>query len=161
MIKSSTSMKRGLAQVRQQWRARRYDRALADVDRLLKNCPDNPHLLTMRGNLIQLQEDDQGPTLKDAKLALQRAADLDEESPRALIELGHFLYASEDDAKAAARCFAKAVRLCKRLLKEALTGQAKVLAELRPAFASPYPSDEEVLKKIEERIREMRAAAAS
>ena len=130
MIKSSASMKRGLARVRHQWRARRYDRALAEVDRLLKNWPDNPHLLTMRGNLIQLQEDDQGPTLKDAKLALQRAADLDEESPRTLIELGHFLYAGEDDAKAAAKCFAMAIRLCKRLLKEALTGQAKVLAEL-------------------------------
>ncbi len=123
-------MKRGLAQVRHQWGARRYDRALAEVDRLLQHWPDNPHLLTMRGNLIQLQENDEGPTLKDAKLALQRAADLDEESPRTLIELGHFLYASEDDAKAAAKRFAKAIRLCKRLLKEALMGQAKVLAEL-------------------------------
>lgn len=124
------NMKRGLAQVRRQWRTGRYDRALAQVDRLLKDWPDNPHLLILRGNLIQLQEDDAGPTLKDAKRALQRAVDLDEESPSALIELGHFLNASEDDAKAAAKCFAKAIRLCKRLLKEALLAQAKVLSEL-------------------------------
>src|SRR5438128_3006103 len=123
-------MKRGLAQVRREWRAGRYGRALAEVDRLLKQWPNNPHLLIMQGNLIQLQDDNEGPTLKDAKLALRHAVDLDEESPRALIELGHFLYACEDDAKAAAKCFAKAIRLCKRQLKEALTEQAKVLSEL-------------------------------
>jgi formylmethanofuran dehydrogenase subunit B len=32
---------------------------------------------------------------------------------------------------------------------------------LRPAFASPYPTDEEVLKKIEKRIRELTAGGAS
>jgi len=32
---------------------------------------------------------------------------------------------------------------------------------LRPAFASPYPSDEDVLKKIETRVREMQGVAAS
>jgi tetratricopeptide (TPR) repeat protein len=128
--KSSNSMKRGLAYVRRQWRAGRYDHALAGVERLLKDWPDNPHLLTLRGNLIQLQENQEGPTLNDAKLALQRAVDLDEESPRAWIELGHFLHASEDNAEAAAKCFAKAIRLSKRLLKEALLGQAKVLSEL-------------------------------
>src|SRR5438105_986257 len=31
---------------------------------------------------------------------------------------------------------------------------------LRPAFESPYPSDEEVLKRIERRIRELQGAAA-
>lgn len=128
-MKSSTSMKRGLATIRRLWRSGRYDRALADVDRLLKEWPDNSQLLTMRGNLIQLQEEE-GPTLKDAKRALQRAVDLDEESPYPLLELGHFLHAVEDDAEAAAKCFAKAIRLSKRLLREALVGQAKVFAQL-------------------------------
>jgi tetratricopeptide (TPR) repeat protein len=130
VIKSSTSMKRGLAYVKREWRARRYDRALAGVDRLLKDWPDNPYLLTMRGNLIQLQEKDTGPTLDDAKRALRRAVDLDGESPQALIELGHFLNATEDDVQAASDCFAKAIRLSERLLREALLGQAKVLVEL-------------------------------
>jgi len=44
--------------------------------------------------------------------------------------LGQFLYAIEDDAEAAAQCFDKAITLCKRLLKEALLGQAKALTEL-------------------------------
>jgi tetratricopeptide (TPR) repeat protein len=130
VIKSSASMKRGLANISRQWRAGRYDRALAGVDRLLKDWPDNPHLLTMRGNLIQLQEKDVGPTLEDAKRALQRAVDLDRESPRALIELGHFINAVQDDVQAASDCFAKAIRLSERLLREALLGQAKVLVEL-------------------------------
>jgi hypothetical protein len=56
--------------------------------------------------------------------------DLDDESPRTLIELGHFLDAAEDDAKTAETCFAKAITLCKRQLKEALLGHAKVLSEL-------------------------------
>ena len=75
-------------------------------------------------------EGQKAPTLHDAKLALQRAVDVDEESPRSLIELGHFLNAVEDNAEEAAKCLAKTVRLAKRLLKEALLGQAKVLAEL-------------------------------
>jgi hypothetical protein len=31
---------------------------------------------------------------------------------------------------------------------------------LRPAFASPYPGDEEVLRRIERRIRELQAEQA-
>ena len=129
-MKSTNSLKRGLAYVRRLWRSGRYSRALARVDQLLKEWPDNVHLLTLRGNLIQLQETEKGPTLHDAKQALERAVQLDEESPRALIELGHFLNAAEDDAAAGAKCFARAIRLSKRLLKDALLGQAKVLSEL-------------------------------
>src|SRR5215471_11375025 len=112
-MKSTNSLKRGLAYVRRQWRSGRFGRALAKVDQLLKEWPDNSHLLTMRGNLIQLQENEEGPTLNDAKLALQRAVDLDEESPRALIELAYFCNAAEDDAAEGAKCFAKAIRLSK------------------------------------------------
>jgi hypothetical protein len=31
---------------------------------------------------------------------------------------------------------------------------------LRPAFESPYPCDEEVLRKIEKRVRELQGQAA-
>jgi tetratricopeptide (TPR) repeat protein len=167
VIKSSTAMKQGLARVRRQWRAGHYARALAEVERLLESWPDNPRLLTMRGNLIQVQENEEGSTLQDAKRALQRAVDLDEESPHAWIELGHFLNASEDDAEAAAKCFAKAIRLSKRLLKEALLGQAKALSELdrrsealaclteaywlraHPERSANGPSEQEILEQLE------------
>jgi hypothetical protein len=61
---------------------------------------------------------------------LKLAADLDEQSPVALVELGHLLYAMADDAQAASRYFQKAIPLCKDLLKEALIGQAKAFSEL-------------------------------
>jgi tetratricopeptide (TPR) repeat protein len=129
-MKSLRSFKRGIAKARGEWLARHYDRALAEVSRLLKEWPDNPQLLVMWADLIQLQETDEGPSLADARAAYQRAAELDDQAPAALIELGDYQYAIEEDAKAASRYFGKAIALCKDLLKNALLGQAKALAEL-------------------------------
>jgi len=129
-MKPITAWKRGMARIRRKSGSKRYALALTETDRLLTEWPDNPQLLTMRGNLIQLQDDDATPTLEDARLSLERAVDLDEESPAAHIELAHYLFALEDDNKAAARCFDKAVSLAKRLLKEALRGKAAVLADM-------------------------------
>ena len=85
----------------------------------------------MRSDLIQLQGDREGtPTLRDPKAGLLRAASLDQDSPAALIELGYFAYAVEDDSEAASGYFQKAIRLCRASLKVALLGRAKALAEL-------------------------------
>src|SRR5262245_24581383 len=100
-MNATTSLKRGLARIRREWQARRYELALAEVNRLLGNWPDNPQLLLIWANLVQLQDDKTGPTLDDAKAALQRAVELDEESPCTWIELGHFLNAVEDDPQGA------------------------------------------------------------
>lgn len=129
-MKPTSALKRALVAVRSAWRAGRHARALAEVDRLLQLYCDNPHLLVLRGQLIQLQDDGGTPTLEDAKVAFQRAAALDEQSPAALIELGHYVFAVEDDAEAASKHFHKAITLCKALLKEALLGQASALSEL-------------------------------
>jgi len=135
-MKSTTSFKRGLANVRRHWRARRYPHALTEVTRLLEQWPDNPQLLILWANLVQLQDEQTGPTLDEAKAALQRAVELDEESPAAWIERGYFLDAVADDAPAASKCFEKAIGLCRRFLREALLSQARVLSELeRPAEA--------------------------
>jgi hypothetical protein len=32
---------------------------------------------------------------------------------------------------------------------------------LRPAFASPYPSDEEILKRVERRVRELKSSTSN
>jgi len=129
-MKPVASFKRGLAKVQREWRARRYDRALVELDELLQDWPENPQLLIMRGQLIQLQEGSEGPSLEQAKAALKRAADLDQESPVALLELGHYLFAVEDNAEAAEKCFSKAIASCRQLLLEALLAKAKVLTEL-------------------------------
>ncbi len=130
-MKSAARFRRGLEKIRRLCSADHYHQALAEAIRLLKSWPDNPHLLSLWGNLIQLQEDEGGsPTLEDAKAALARAVELDPESPTALVELGHFLYAVEDETRAGLKCFAKAIALSRRLLQEGLVGQAKALAEL-------------------------------
>jgi tetratricopeptide (TPR) repeat protein len=129
-MKPTTSLKRGLSQVRREWRAGRYDRALAEVNRLLEHWPDNPQLLTLWADLVQLQETTDGPSLEEVRAAYERAVELDEPSPAPLNELGHFLTAVEDDAVGASKCFDKAIAMSRRLLREALLGQAKALAEL-------------------------------
>ena len=118
-MKLTASFKRGVAQVKREWRAGRYERALSAVNRLLKDWPDNPQLLIQWGNLIQLQSDEPGATLDEAQAALHRAVDLDEESPSAWKELGHFLSAVEDDAPGTSRCFDKTISLCRGMLAEA------------------------------------------
>ncbi len=130
-MKTLKTYKQGLAKVKREWLARRYDRAIAEADRMLGEWPDNPHLLVLWAHLVELQETEEGPpTLEDAKAAYQRAVELDSESPEPLIEFGHYLYALDDDAAAAEKMFSRAIRLCKSLLTEALVGKAKALDEL-------------------------------
>jgi tetratricopeptide (TPR) repeat protein len=130
-LKAIESLKRGVSKARRLWSEGRVDRALSEVERLLKVWPNNPHLLVMRAELIQLQDDVDGtPTLEDAKSDLELAAGLDEDSPEALIELGYFLFVNDDDAKEALKRFDKAVYLCVDLFTQALVGHAEALAEL-------------------------------
>jgi tetratricopeptide (TPR) repeat protein len=131
-MKTTAALKRGLAKVWRDWESQRFDRALAEIERLLESQPDNPRLLVMRANLIPLQDEvvAGGPTLEDARKDLKTAIKLDDRSPNPLIELGYFLYTFDDDAKAASKYFQKAIELCRELLKNALIGQAKALSEL-------------------------------
>jgi tetratricopeptide (TPR) repeat protein len=129
-MKPGTSLKKELAKIRRLCDARRFDRAFVEMDRVLKHWPDNPHALVLWANLLQLQEEDVGPPLEEAKKALHKATDLDEHGPMPLIELGHYLYALDDDSKEACKYFDKAIALCKRLLQEAYLGKAKALGDL-------------------------------
>jgi len=121
---------RVLSKIRKAISEGRYRSAWIEVNRLLDRNPDQPHLLVIRAELIQLQEDEEGtPGLEVAKQDLQKAISLDENSPAALIELGHFLYSVEDNADLASKYFRKAISLSRGLLEEALIGQAEVLHE--------------------------------
>jgi hypothetical protein len=122
-------LKRGLARVQRHWQEKEYDLALKEVEGLLDRWPGNAQLQTLWASLVQLQEE---PThsLSEVKTALQQAMDLDEHSPAAAIELGHYLDAVEDDPEAAARVFSEAGRAARRLLIEALVGQTRALLQL-------------------------------
>ncbi len=176
MKKRASALKSELEKVRRLCDKAQYDRAFAAVEQLLKQWPDNPHVLVMWANLLQLQEEDVGPSLEKARAALQRAVDLDEQAPMPLIELGQYLFALEDDAKGASKCFDKAIALCKRMLKEALLGKAKALTELERSseafacLAQGYwiqslngkslngPAGQEILEQLKELVPSDRAA---
>ena len=77
----------------------------------------------MRSDLTQLQDDEDGsPTLTDAKADLETAVAMDEDSPVALIELGYFVYAIEDDVRTALKHFQKAIPICRSHLKTRIIG---------------------------------------
>ena len=123
-------LKKGLERVRKAEKAGRIDQALAELEKLLELSPENPALLLLRAELIQLGSET-APPLAEAKECLRLATELESDSPAGWLELGHFALAVEDDAQAAIRSFDQAIRRGRELLTEALAGKAKALAELR------------------------------
>ena len=130
-MKLDPPLKQGLDLVRKYRRGKRFDRALREIDELLETRQDNAQLLVIRAELIQLQDDEQNaPTLSEAKSDLELAVSLDDQSANAWNELGHYLFAVEDDPKSATKCFDKVVKLSREVLRQALLAQADVLSEL-------------------------------
>jgi hypothetical protein len=128
-MKRTASYKRKVTAVQALMADRKYSQALAEVDELLQEWEDQPALLVIRSQLIQLQEDD-GPPLDAAADALKRATMLYEKDSSAWLELAHFQFAVEDNARAAEKSFAKAVNASCETLIEALIGRAAALDEL-------------------------------
>lgn len=121
---------KGLGKVLRSWKAGNIDLALKDTDTLLEAWPGTPQLHSVRASLIQLSDDPSAPSLEDARKALHRAAELDEESPAWPNELGHFLFSVQDAPKEALRCFDQAEKKATAQLEDALLGKARALQEL-------------------------------
>jgi tetratricopeptide (TPR) repeat protein len=128
-MKSATSLQRDLEKIRRLCDRESYNRAFSAINQLREQWPDNPEVLVLWANLLQLQEEDTGPPLEEAKKALQKAASLDEQNPMPWNELGQYVFVVEDDAKSACAYFAKAIALSRKYLTEALVNQAKALME--------------------------------
>lgn len=125
-----TKLEKAIERVHRAEKAGRIDQALAELDGLMGFSPENPALLMLRAELIQLGSEN-APPLAEAKECLRHLTELESESPMAWLELAHFSLAVEDDAKAALFSFDKAIRICQEMLTDALAGKAKALAELR------------------------------
>jgi tetratricopeptide (TPR) repeat protein len=123
------AFKQKLSTINRLWEDKDYDRALAEVEGLLKDWPGNGYLNILWANLVQLQEDPKH-RLEEAKKALQQAIELDKSSPASAIELGHFLDAVEDNPQAASKYYTEGVTVARELLIEGLMGQAKALLQL-------------------------------
>ena len=98
-----------------------WEEALAQVDQLLEANPFAAQLHLLRGQLIQLQDENTPYSLEDAEKAFQRAVELDATYFDALVELMHFYDAvCPDTPKAVA--YAKQVKaLARKALAEAHT----------------------------------------
>src|SRR5439155_24166898 len=110
-MKPTAALRRNLERVRRLCDRKKYREAFDAADKLRVQWPDNVEVLVLWANLLQLQDEDHGPPLAAARLALKRATELDGENPMPWIELGHFLFALDDDTPAAVRCFSKAAAL--------------------------------------------------
>lgn len=106
-----------------------YESACAELCNLLRRWPDNPYLLRLHAELTQLSAHG-GEPLESAKKNLQRATELDPESPQAHVELGHYLFAVEGNSRSALEQFDRALALAQECLLDALQGKAKAVADL-------------------------------
>jgi predicted Zn-dependent protease len=128
-MKKRHDLKQKLLQLQKLRADKQYDAALDAVQELRAAWPGNPRLHVIWAELVQLQ-DNPKDTLVDVRKALESAVKLDESSPAAAIELGHFLDNVEDDPRAASKVFAEAAQVARDLLIDALTGHAKALLQL-------------------------------
>jgi tetratricopeptide (TPR) repeat protein len=126
---NSRAFQQRVAKVLRHWSNGRYDVALSDVEEMLASWPGNAQLHVLWASLVQLQ-DDPAHSLAEVKQALQRALDLDRNSPAGAVELGHFLDAVEDDPRAASKAFSEGIRSARHLLIDGLLGQARALLQL-------------------------------
>jgi hypothetical protein len=123
------TFKRGLKKVCAHWEKEDYGAALSGVERLKEEWPGNAYLHVLRASLVQLQEQPKHG-LEEAKRALHEAVELDGPRPAASIEFGYFLDNVEDNPDAASKPLAEGVAKARRLLIEALIGQAKAFLQL-------------------------------
>lgn len=124
-----SSLKKRLSTVSQYCEQHEHDKALEEVEALLKDWPGNPHLHVLKASLVQLQKEPKHE-LDEAKQSLRHAIELDRDSPAASIELGHYLDNVEDDSKAAAKAYADGIAAARRLLLDGLIGMAKANLQL-------------------------------
>lgn len=107
--------------------ARKFD----EICVLLKQYDALPsELLLRKSAAIQLADDAAGYELEDAKSALVAATKIGLKSPLPWIELGHFMFAVEDNAAEALKCFERAEAMSIKMLGNLVIGHASALKEL-------------------------------
>lgn len=128
-MKSTRPFRQRLDKVFRHWKNEQYDLALSGVADLLKTWPGNAQLYILWASLVQLT-DDPSHSLEDAKQSLQKAVEIDTNSPAGSIELGYYLDNVEDNPRAASKAFSDGIRSARRLLMDGLLGQARASLQL-------------------------------
>ena len=138
--------------------ARLFDKAVADLRKLEGQRPLTIPELVAKSRALQLAEGEDSENeaedgLKAAERALVTALALDEDSVEALVDLGYFYYAVENDASRAKPLFERALSICRTGIIESASGVAGCLSEL----SSPLEAREFLLGLRQDLIHEIDA----
>lgn len=125
----AASFKHRLAKIHDRCAKAEYDAALEDLDALRRDWPGNAQVELLWATVVQLQHSP-AHSLEEVKSALQRAVELEPNSPAPPLEFGHYLDNVEDNPKAAAKAFGEAADSARRMLIDALLGRAAALLQL-------------------------------
>jgi tetratricopeptide (TPR) repeat protein len=107
-----------LKEIKRLWKARKFEKALAKIEKLLARYSECPHLWNLRGDLIQLLETPHGPALAEAAKSYKMALRLNPQDLEALENLAHF-YDVVIPRPASAKKYARAyIAKAKRGLRE-------------------------------------------
>lgn len=109
----------------------RFDEALSVLSSVEESRPLTADELVLKGSYIQLSSGVGTPPLNEAEHSLLEALRQDQDYVPALLELGWFYYAVENDAEKALPFFEKALATSLGELKEAIRGKKGCLEELK------------------------------
>lgn len=80
-----------LKQIKTLWKAKKFERALANLEKLLARHKECPRLWNLRGDLIQLLETQDGPPLAEAAKSYKTALRLNRNNLETLESLASLL----------------------------------------------------------------------
>ena len=112
------------------------DEMLLKLNRLEKDRPLHPMELVWKGRYIQMGSGAVISDYREALPAFREALDIDDVFVPALLELGWFYYAVENNAKMALPFFDKALAVCLDQLREAIRGKQGCIEELQSSEAA-------------------------
>jgi hypothetical protein len=98
------------------------------AEEAVSKCRASPELWVMRGNLIQLSEQDSPYKLRDALLSYERALLVDSRCAEALQEIGYYFDVIDEDLPRVEAAFRRAIDCGGG--EQSHVGMARVLAEL-------------------------------
>jgi tetratricopeptide (TPR) repeat protein len=113
-----------------------FDEALGVISSLERSRALDPSELVAKGRTILLASVEVSVPLSAAREAFEMALELDPDSLPALLELGWYYHAVEDDSERALPFFERAIELSREHLTEAARGRAGCLAELSSQAAA-------------------------
>jgi tetratricopeptide (TPR) repeat protein len=124
-------------------RSERFDEAALYLSKLEEERRLTPAELVLKGRLIQLGSASNALSLEDAEAAFHSALSMDPDYVPALLELGWFLHAVEDDTTQGLSFFERALDVCRNQMSEAVRGKMECLEELESEEAA-----QKFLKKL-------------